>query len=98
MARRLETEIMTPVMMASRFQGRRLPASVKKFAHLFGLGFTPLEIRSVELNALVSHSGDGTHCALGILFERVTDGIQFETNRNGRRRPSGEGPRLRFQR
>src|SRR6266702_984327 len=36
---------------------------IQKLAHLFGLTFAPLEIRSVEFDALVSHLCDGTHGA-----------------------------------
>src|SRR5216683_2844444 len=65
---------------------------IEKLAHLFGLTFAPLEIRGVEFDALVSHLGNGTHGAFGVLFERVADRIQFEADRNGGGRSSRERP------
>src|SRR5258708_630752 len=66
---------------------------IHQFAHLFRLALTPLEIRSIELDALVSELSDRAHGALRILLERVTNRIQFETNGNGCRRTSLERPR-----
>ena len=65
---------------------------IKKLAHLFGLGFVPFKIRSVKFYAFVSHLGDRAHGTFRVLFEGITNGIEFQANGNGARRSALERP------
>ena len=75
----LRTEVLFVIM-----GGEAVDAEIiEELAHLLRLGFAPLEIGSVKLDALVAHLGDSAHRPLWILFKGFANGIQFEANRNG---------------
>lgn len=50
---------------------------IEQFAHVLRLSVGPLEIGRVELDVLVAHLGDGTHCAFRIDLQCIANGIKL---------------------
>ena len=49
---------------------------------LLGLGLAPLEVRSIELDNLISHLCDCPHGALRIFLQGVSNRVKLKSNRN----------------
>ena len=54
----------------------------RALADFLGVARRPVIVRRVELNHLISHFGDGTHCTHEVFCKLVANRIEFQANRN----------------